>query len=225
MTFRCGHPRSADNSALNGKKTGVTCRKCKNARQRRTSDTPEYRAAAVDRWRKRQGGLKGNACARKTHCPKGHGYTPENTYTAPDGRRQCKTCRCAARKTDYAKHRVARLEAMAEWRAANHDRFLETNRAWRLANPERVNLISRLKKQRRRNAGVLTAADWQAVLDLYGTDCLACGSDAPPTIDHVIPIIRGGSNTSDNVQPLCRDCNTRKGTNIADYRPHLVATI
>lgn len=30
--------------------------------------------------------------ARKTHCPQGHEYTPENTYVH-NGSRQCKTCR------------------------------------------------------------------------------------------------------------------------------------
>lgn len=37
--------------------------------------------------------------AAKTHCPAGHEYTPENTYTFPsDGavnRRRCRTCRIA----------------------------------------------------------------------------------------------------------------------------------
>lgn len=30
--------------------------------------------------------------APKTRCPRGHEYTPENTYTSPDGRRQCRAC-------------------------------------------------------------------------------------------------------------------------------------
>ncbi len=29
----------------------------------------------------------------KTHCPKGHPYTPENTYKYDDGRRRCRRCR------------------------------------------------------------------------------------------------------------------------------------
>jgi len=32
------------------------------------------------------------ANAAKTHCPKGHEYTEENTYRYPDGRRRCRTC-------------------------------------------------------------------------------------------------------------------------------------
>lgn len=31
----------------------------------------------------------------RTHCPKGHPYSPENTYRAPDSRRLCRTCQSA----------------------------------------------------------------------------------------------------------------------------------
>ncbi|MEQ6899254.1 HNH endonuclease signature motif containing protein [Microbacterium sp. KR10-403] len=30
---------------------------------------------------------------RKTHCPSGHEYSAENTYTPPSGGRYCRTCR------------------------------------------------------------------------------------------------------------------------------------
>lgn len=33
-----------------------------------------------------------HANARKTHCPSGHEYSPENTYMRPSGDRRCRTC-------------------------------------------------------------------------------------------------------------------------------------
>lgn len=33
--------------------------------------------------------------ARKVECSRGHGFTPENTYTDPRGRRACRTCQRA----------------------------------------------------------------------------------------------------------------------------------
>lgn len=52
----------------------------------------------------------------------------------------------------------------------------------------------------------------------YGNNCLCCGSDDDLTIDHVIPINKGGKNELDNLQPLCRSCNSKKGIDIIDYR-------
>ncbi len=51
----------------------------------------------------------------KTHCPKGHPYSPEKTYWRPSGRRGCKICaagysaRYRAKKA-AAEHGAARLQ-------------------------------------------------------------------------------------------------------------------
>lgn len=48
--------------------------------------------------------------------------------------------------------------------------------------------------------------------------CLKCGSDENLTIDHIVPVSRGGSNRHDNLQVLCRCCNSIKSSYPADYR-------
>lgn len=37
-------------------------------------------------------GIGGHNNATKTHCPRGHEYTPENTYINPKGSRICRAC-------------------------------------------------------------------------------------------------------------------------------------
>ena len=56
------------------------------------------------------------------------------------------------------------------------------------------------------------------VYNKYGKKCLSCGSTKNISIDHIIPIHQGGKNKLDNLQPLCKSCNSKKGIQIIDYR-------
>ena len=43
--------------------------------------------------------------------------------------------------------------------------------------------------------------------------CHYCGKQLPPgqlTMDHLVPIIRGGKSTRGNLVPACKDCNNKK---------------
>lgn len=42
--------------------------------------------------------------------------------------------------------------------------------------------------------------------------CKACGETVGLVVDHKIPISRGGSCELENLQSLCRNCNSKKGT-------------
>lgn len=66
--------------------------------------------------------------------------------------------------------------------------------------------------------GSHTAAEWDALCARYDHRCLACGERRPLTEDHVIPIVKGGSDDISNIQPLCKSCNSKKGTTTIDYR-------
>lgn len=57
------------------------------------------------------------------------------------------------------------------------------------------------------------------VFDLHGNQCLACKSYDDICIDHVVPLSAGGLNHVENMQPLCRSCNSVKGVKTIDYRP------
>lgn len=69
--------------------------------------------------------------------------------------------------------------------------------------------------------GSHTDLEWEALKAHYSNRCLCCGKAEPEvelTRDHVIPLVKGGTNSIDNIQPLCRGCNSRKRNSEADYR-------
>ncbi len=43
--------------------------------------------------------------------------------------------------------------------------------------------------------------------------CYFCKGKFPPkelTMDHIVPLIRGGKSTKGNIVPACKECNNRK---------------
>lgn len=62
----------------------------------------------------RTNSLRGETIAAKhasvTHCPQGHEYTPENTYSSKRGERDCRICR-RVRGTEWARNKRARIRA------------------------------------------------------------------------------------------------------------------
>lgn len=68
------------------------------------------------------------------------------------------------------------------------------------------------------NGGRHTTAEWVALCERYGNRCLRCGRKRKLTKDHVIPVLHGGTDDIDNIQPLCGPCNSVKHTQAVDYR-------
>lgn len=69
--------------------------------------------------------------------------------------------------------------------------------------------------------GSHTEEEWQELKAFYNYRCLCCGKQEPEitlTRDHVIPLTQGGSDSIDNIQPLCARCNSKKTNKHIDYR-------
>lgn len=104
------------------------------------------------------------------------------------------------------------------WAALNSARRNDTLKKWRRANPDKVS-VQKQNRRTREAGNVISNKEWEEVLEKYGNRCLCCGrSDVRITMDHVLPLSKGGTNTIDNVQPLCFSCNSRKSVKHIDYR-------
>lgn len=77
------------------------------------------------------------------------------------------------------------------------------------------------RARKRKATGIFTPKEWEALKRAYNYTCLNCKRIEPVIKlepDHIIPLSRGGSNSIDNIQPLCRNCNAQKSFNIKDFR-------
>lgn len=129
----------------------------------------------------------------------------------------CKKCVKLATKDRRDKFPdKAREERLLSWQ-----RNKATGQKWQRENLDRARWYAhRRRTKKAQNGGEYTIEEWEALCFYYGNKCLACGrTDVKLTFDHVIPLDKGGSNSLNNAQPLCKSCNCSKGTKVIDYRP------
>jgi len=109
-----------------------------------------------------------------------------------------------------------------EWRLKNPEQDRDVQSRYRQTHLELVRVADSRRASRRRGAvGTYTAAQWEALKASFDYRCLLCGKGEPEirlTVDHIVPVSRGGSNNIDNLQPLCRSCNSHKYAKIIDLR-------
>jgi len=64
------------------------------------------------------------------------------------------------------------------------------------------------------------------VLERDGGSCTDCGSTENLTVDHIVPLSRGGTSIPANLVTLCEQCNVRKGNHIPwDWFSRLVMAL
>ena len=77
-------------------------------------------------------------------------------------------------------------------------------------------------RNRQLSSGYLSGSKKYQVLKNAKFRCLLCGisaSEAPLTVDHIVPRKLGGSDDLSNLQALCHQCNSRKqATDDVDFR-------
>jgi hypothetical protein len=89
----------------------------------------------------------------------------------------------------------------------------------RLAEKERAQAAQRAAKIALRGGRVNRASIPDEVRSFVferdGHSCLRCGATEGLTLDHIHPWSIGGPDTADNLQVLCRPCNSSKGDRVA----------
>jgi hypothetical protein len=176
-------------------------------------------------------------------CGKRKPLTPEYWYYARERRwfhSYCKPCynaRGAAReranprdRREYNKQWEAknRERRRAEgtvrfktWRDENREHRLEWERKYHRTEKYRAkNVIYHENRRARKLAapGEFSADDVAAILKRQKFRCFYCGTNIRNchTVDHYVPLSRGGTNWPDNIRCACRPCNISKNDFLPD---------
>lgn len=95
-------------------------------------------------------------------------------------------------------------------------RAAQLQRKYRAANPEKFSMWDRAQRVRRKahiNATVdkITVKQWNEIKAAFQHHCVYCLKKfARLTMDHIIPLSRGGDHTAGNIVPACGRCNSSK---------------
>lgn len=238
---RCDTPKPTDDFYVKDKRTGrryTWCKACHSQRttansiQRRRGDAPPLTPSHYYRDRRRTEKM----CSR---CKAVFPIEAFALLNAETGKRRgaCPDCHNAstheyklahpeivkAQRDDYyARNRAAIVERQRRFRVDNPEAYRAIHRKWKARNTAAVNAATHRRRARIRGAiGSWTAAEWEALKAECDHRCLMCGLPEPEivlTVDHIVPVSLGGTNTIDNLQPLCRPCNSKKHQKVIDLR-------
>lgn len=190
-----------------GERPTANCVTCgvvlSNVKARFCPDCRKLENARIERERKRQRvGPKPPRLCKACKNPIG-----------PERRRDAKHCSrsCIEKERALSPERIAYIRA-------NQKRSSAKMREWRRDNPARVS-NHRVARRNREAAGALSESDWARALRAAQGRCAYCGCQTALTMDHVVPLSRGGTHTIGNVVPACGPCNYRKGRRfISEWR-------
>lgn len=113
--------------------------------------------------------------------------------------------------TEYAKTEKRKQYMAAygkERRSSNRAEENERTNRWR-----RETAAGRLKiiRERGRKAGAPYSLEAMQYLSVIKADpCPYCNGPTAPTVDHIVPLTKGGTGDWDNLTAACRSCNAKK---------------
>lgn len=137
-----------------------------------------------------------------------------------------------------ATHKEERREYSKDYRNKNYQVRVQKDREYYTSHKEQVLrsvktynqspqgrlVAAKIRHNRQsRNGRVkcsLTLEQWNKIIIMQNARCATCGvgfsGECKPTKDHIIPLSKGGGLTFENVQALCKSCNSRKNDKV-DY--------
>ena len=141
---------------------------------------------------------------------------------SPDGLNYlCKPCNSARGLVRYYEKKDEIIAHTHEYRAESYEHRIEIERKSRAKNKEKWRLAKNARQSIRNKVvqGKKYLILPKDLRRIYSSPCLECGSTENQSLDHTIPISRGGSHGVGNFSTLCLPCNiSKQGRFFSEWR-------
>lgn len=133
----------------------------------------------------------------------------------------CKDCRKIYRSNLWREHKDEMYSRNRKWAKANPHKFYEyqknqgreklsaNHRKWASKNREHLRDKANKRRAMIANNGIYEILPKHMKL-LYASPCIYCGATENISLDHVIPVSRGGTHGIGNLVSACLSCNSSK---------------
>lgn len=192
---KCGESKDTDQFYVKSGKLGSYCKPCELEKSRKwRKDNPE-------KWRESQKKSKSRPESKERHRIEAGKYYWENREVVLEKQKTRKK-----RNLEFYRKK---------WRDCYHknkEKWRESRREYKRNNKDKVLFHCHLRRARKLAAsGNCTLNQLKARFDYHGNRCYYCGKGGKMTMEHRIPLSRGGANWPANIVPACVSCNCSKG--------------
>jgi len=170
-----------------------------------------------------------------SHCGK---ILPETEFYKDQAKKdgltcRCKTCKRLTQNADYRRryekkyretHKQQRSEIVKRSMKRNEEHHKEQRRIY-LKTQKGMEMYKRQTQNRYalRKASYVTRVDTVKLFYDSPKKCFYCGKELTlktMTIDHFVPLSKGGKHEIENLRICCRTCNTSKGAKLYEEWRH-----
>jgi len=104
-------------------------------------------------------------------------------------------------------------EAYKKLTKEQYRKMLDRQNRWNQENKEIIKERKMRRKILKLSNGIFNILP-KEIKRLYNSECVFCKNKNDITLDHVIPLTRGGTHSVGNLQPLCKSCNSSKNNKL-----------
>lgn len=139
---------------------------------------------------------------------------------------RCKKCESIRGIERYARIRDKARKQAREYRARNYEKRIEVERRSRAKLKEKHraarNARQSIRNRKLNNEEFVILP--KELRRIYSSPCYMCGSIENQSIDHIIPLSRGGRHSVGNILTLCLRCNMSKhARTITEWKKELAS--